>query len=94
MGFIHLIGIYSLVALGVSWTTYITIFRPTVAIVNEVLEYKPRSLNGFIGFILWTALAFILAPFTTVLILVNDNNFCIQTLAADLIEKLGDDEEE
>jgi len=91
MEFIQALGIYSLVAIALTWTTYITIYRPAIEILEGIIELK-TSFSGIIGFIMYTIVGFIFAPILPLLIIANDNESLRIKLASELLSRYIDDE--
>ena len=83
---------YLVVAITVSLTGYFVIYRPSMAIVHEVLERKP--VGGIFGFLIWTTITTVLAPWLTFLLLTNDNESVIRSFSLGMIERNLEEEDE
>jgi len=84
---------YGVISLSLAWTSYITIFRPSIELLKEIIEEEKTVYSGFVGFILWTIFAAILAPFTAYVLLKNRNEEFIQEFAVSLADRHMEDDE-
>jgi hypothetical protein len=81
-----------LVAISLAWTSYITIFRPSVDLYIEIIEEDKPLYRGITGFLLWTMLAIPMAPWIAYILLTADNEEAIRNFASTLAEKTENDE--
>ena len=87
--------IYALLALGLSLTTYLTIYRSAVKLLEEILDTDKTVYSGLSGFLLWIVFASLMAPWTATLLLKNNNTEVSEEMAATLDMKImGIDDEE
>ena len=87
------LGLYSVIAMSLAVTSYVTLFRPSIELLEEIIEDK-SSYGGMFGFVLWIVGAAIAAPMTAFILLKNDNDSFIEQLAVSLANKILDKEED
>lgn len=85
MDFSQILQIYTLCALALAWTTYITIIIPAISIAQEVLE-KDIGMKGILGFIIWSIIGTVMAPLLLIVFILTDNKTFISKLALGLID--------
>ncbi|HSG30871.1 MAG TPA: hypothetical protein VLB82_04930 [Thermodesulfobacteriota bacterium] len=69
------------------------LYRPSIKLLEEILETEETSYSGFTGFLIWNILATIGAPFTLLVLLKNDNQRLVESMALSLADKAIDDDE-
>ena len=72
--------IYSIVAIGISLTSYINIFKPALELYLEITEEEDPTVGSIFYKIVWLGLAFILAPFTGYMLIRGRNDKYIRDL--------------
>lgn len=80
------LGLYGVIALSIAWTGYFRLYRPSIELLEEILEQK-TVYSGATGFMIWTTFATILAPGLAMLLLANDNDKFIRGFAVNLAER-------
>ena len=86
-----IVQIYLLVILAIGCTSYVTLYRPAIQLLHEILEQK-TFYSGWISSILWIILASIGAPFILIALISNDNDKFINALAVTLADKYIEDD--
>jgi len=86
--------IYTTLALGLSLTTYLTIYRSAIKLLEEILDTEDTVYSGLSGFMLWIVFAAIMAPWTLTLMLKNNNTETSEEMAATLAQKILDIDDE
>ena len=81
--------IYALIALSISLTSYINIYKPAVELYEEVTEDEESIVNSIPYKIVWLVLAFIMAPFIGFMLLRGRNDNYIRDL---VVTWIGTDE--
>lgn len=89
--FTGLIG-YLIVALSLSLTSYITIFKPSIDLLEDIVGEK-TSYSGIFAFLIWTVLGTLCAPWLLVILLSNNNTTIAEKIAVDLAEGYLEDDE-
>ena len=87
-----ILQLYIVIALAISSTSYITLYRPGIALLEEILEQK-TIYSSIVGAIMWLTLSTIFAPLVALVLLMNDNIGFSQTLAVNLANKYLEEEE-
>lgn len=87
MDFLIYVKLYGIIAVSIAWTSYLTIFRPSISLLEEILEEENRVYKGITGFIIWTLLATIGAPFMAIILLTNNNENSIEKFAVTLANR-------
>jgi len=85
--------IYLIVAVALAGTSYITIYRPSMELLEEILEQKVPRFSGWLGTTLWLLIAFVAAPWTAIVLISNDNNEFIENLAVKLATDIIEEED-
>lgn len=93
MDFLTGLVIYLVVAVSLSLTSYLTIFRPSIDLLEEILEQK-TVYSGVLGFLIWNICATVVSPWTLLILLSNRNTETSEKFAVSLAEALIDEEEE
>jgi hypothetical protein len=83
--------IYAIVALSISLTSYLNIYKPAVELYIEVTEEEKPVINSIIYKIVWLGLAFILAPFIALMLIKGQNDDYIRNL---VVAWIGDDDDD
>lgn len=86
------LGLYIVIAISLAGTSYMTLFRPSIELLEEIIEDK-SPYKGMFGFILWNVCAALIAPWTLYILLKNDNDAFIEALAVALADKILDKED-
>lgn len=89
--FTVLIG-YLIVALSLSITSYITLFRPSVDLLEDIIGFK-TNYRGIQAFLTWIFFATLSAPWVLLILLSNNNKEIVEKIAIDLAEDYLDDDE-
>ena len=84
--------IYLIISASLSLTSYFMLYRPSIKLLEEILETKKSALSGLTGFIVWNIIAAIGAPFTLVYLLRNNNKKTVENLAVSLANQIIDEE--
>ena len=93
MSLIQGLWTYAAFAVSLALTSYLILFRPAIVYTEEILAEK-SIYNGILGTITWLGLASVLAPATILMLLYNDNESVIKSLAVNMAEyQLEGDEE-
>lgn len=90
MDFLTGLQLYGIVAAGLAGTSYITLFRPSIELLEEIIEDK-SPYSGVFGFCVWNLLSFLAAPVVVFILLQNDNENFIEHLAVALANKIIDE---
>lgn len=85
--------IYLAIAASLSLTSYLTIFRPSINLLEEILEQK-TLFSGITGFLLWNIFATIVAPWTLLILLSNRNTETSERFAVSLANAMLEEDEE
>lgn len=83
---------YLIVALSLSLTSYITIFKPSIDLLEDIVGEK-TSYSGIFAFLIWTVLGTLCAPWLLVILLSNNNTTIVEKIAVDLAEGYLEDDE-
>ena len=83
---------YSIVALGIGLTSYITIYRPAIHLYEEISERENSMQHGFIFQTFWIIAATMLAPLMAVLLMKGKNQEYIKDLVLYWVEQDEEDE--
>jgi hypothetical protein len=86
MDFWTIIQTYLLISTGLAITSYITLYRPAIAFLEEIVEQKTRYSGPF-GAALWTIIAFVFSPYILFILLSNNNRDFIELFAVTLAER-------
>jgi len=81
--------IYAIIALSISLTSYINIYRPALELYLEITEESNPIVGSIIYKIIWVALAFLVAPATAYILLRGGNDKHVKNL---VLAWIGPDE--
>ena len=87
------LGLYIVTALSLAGTSYVTLFLPSMELLEEIIEDE-SPYGGVLGFIIWNICAAVAAPWTLYILIQNDNDGFIESLAVALANKILDEEDE
>ena len=82
--------IYLLVAISISLTSYITIYKPALELYIDIIEERNIIQNSILGKFLWIILGTVLAPFVGIALLSGKNSNIIRRI---VLTWLGSDDE-
>jgi len=82
------VQIYLVISAALAGTSYINLYRPAIQLLEEILDDKAPIYSNWVGMSMWLIMSFIVAPFTAVLLLSNDNEEFIEKLAVSLADKV------
>lgn len=91
MDFWTVLQIYLVVSVALAGTSYWNIYKPATKLLGEILEIENPLGPGY-G-MLFSVIAFVMAPITAVMLLSNNNNSFIEKLAVTLAESILEEEE-
>jgi len=96
MDYLIMLQIYGVISVALAGTSYITLYRPAIKLLEEIVE-GDTPYGGWLGFTIWNLAAIIAAPWTTYILLQNNNEEFIERFAVVLAERImkedeGDDE--
>lgn len=81
--------VYAIIALSISLTSYLNIYRPALDLYIEITEEERPIVGSIIYKIVWLVLAFIMAPFIAFMLAKGRNENYIRNL---VVAWIGDDE--
>jgi Trk-type K+ transport system membrane component len=87
-----ILQIYLLVAIALAGTSYFNLYRPGIQLLEEIIDQK-TVYSTFWCALVWLVIALIMAPFIAIVLLVNDNNEFIHSLALKLASRFEEEEE-
>jgi len=90
MDFWTVLQIYLVVSVALAGTSYWNIYKPAVNLLGEILEVENPLGPGYA--ILFSVIAFVMAPITAIMLLSNDNTNFIKKLAVTLAESILEEE--
>lgn len=93
MDFIIGLQIYGLIAVSAGLTSWLTIYRPAVKLLEEILEDSTVYSTWF-GTILWILFSTVAFPWIVLLLLKNNNKSIIEEFAGTLAVKILEQEDE
>lgn len=85
--------LYIFVSVALAITSYVMLFRPTIRLVEEIIE-EDCPYGGLFGLIMWNIFSTLVAPYTLFILLQNNNEKFIEQLAVAFANKLIDKEED
>lgn len=88
------IQLYVIISLALAGTSYLTIYRPSIELYEEIIEEQNTVYSGWIGFTTWILAAVVIAPYTAYILLQNDNQDFIEELAISLADISEEEEDE
>ena len=83
---------YLITSLSLSLTSYFMLFRPSVNLLQEILNTEDTAYNGVQGFLIWNMLATVFSPVALISLLKNNNTKIIETIATGLADREIDEE--
>jgi len=92
MDYLSGLQVYAVVSAALAGTSYLTIFRPSIELLEEIVEDK-TLYSGWLGFIMWNILASIVSPWTAYILLKNNNEEFIEQFAVRLAERIIEEDE-
>jgi hypothetical protein len=92
MDIMSVVLMYIVIALSASITSYITIYRPAINLLEEIVERK-TLYSGLIGSSIWIILTTIAFPWNINILLKNDNDLFIERFAVELAERMDNTDE-
>lgn len=92
MDFVTSAQLYGVVATAIAGTSYFTLYRPSIALTEEIVGEELPLHSGWVGITIWFLLSGIVAPWTALLLLKNDNEEFIESFAVSLADRLIEDE--
>ena len=81
-----IIIIYGILALSISLTSYINIYKPAVELYKEITDEDVPQVGSIIYKFVWIVLGFVLAPFVGFMLLKGRNDNYIRDLVVAWIE--------
>jgi hypothetical protein len=93
MDYLIVLQIYGVVSAALAGTSYITLYKPAIQLLEEIVE-SDTPYGGWLGFIIWNLAAIIAAPWTAYVLLQNNNEEFIERFAVVLAERIIAEEEE
>ena len=93
MDFVITAQIYGIVSTAIAGTSYFTLYRPAIALTEEIVDRELNIHKGWPGVLFWFAMSALLSPFIAILLLRNNNGAFIEKFAVTLADKLIDDDE-
>jgi hypothetical protein len=70
----------------------LTIYKPSTDLLEEILDER-TIYSGISGFFIWNSIATALAPWVLVLLLRNDNQNIIESMAVNRANSIIDEDE-
>ena len=89
----NFIQIYILIAVAIAGTSYFTLYKPSIELLEEIVERK-TTYSGFILGVTWCLGAVIAAPLIATFLLKNDNEKFVEQFAVTLANRIIEDEDE
>jgi hypothetical protein len=86
--------IYGVIAVSISLTGYLRIYKPSISLLEEIIEENSTIYSGFSGFLIWNSFATVLAPLVGFMLLQNDNEEAIQKFAVGLANRILEEEDD
>lgn len=93
MGYWTGLQLYGVIALALAGTSYVQMYRPAIALLEEIVERK-TYYSSWLGGFMWVAASTLLTPWTLYILLKNNNEEFIEEFAVTLADKLAEEEEE
>jgi K+ transporter len=81
-----------MIALALAGTSYLMVFRPSIELFEEIIDKENTVFSGLTGFLIWTIIATLIAPYVVFVLLQNNNKDFIENFAIGLLTKEDDDE--
>ena len=93
MGFWTILQYYLVVSVALAATSYFTIYRPAIALTEEILDQELNMHRGWLGTFIWMALATFFSPIALFVLLKNNNTEFIDRFAVKLADDLSEEDE-
>jgi len=86
--------LYGLVSVAIGTTSYITIYRPAIELVEEILGEELPVYRGWFGISLWLFISVAASPVTALVLLSGNNEKFINDFALRLADRVIEREDE
>ena len=86
--------LYGLVSVALGATSYFTLYRPAVELVEQILDEELPIYRGWFGTSLWLIIATLGSPVSALVLLSNNNDRFITDFALKLADRVIDTDED